>query len=78
MIKVILHTLLQRKTETGTVSQLELNLPEGSTVESIIKSLDVILPIDSLILVVNHHNVEQSYQLTDGDTVDLIPAMSGG
>jgi len=78
VINVNLHTLLQRKTETGTVSQLELILPDGSAVEAILHLLDVTFPIDSIILVVNHRNVEQSYQLTDGDTVDLIPAMSGG
>lgn len=77
-LTVHLHTILQQQTSHGRRSQLEITLPEGSTVQDLINTLNITLPPDSLLLVVNGRMAEAETALQDGDTVNLMPAISGG
>jgi molybdopterin converting factor small subunit len=75
---VHLHTILERKTETGTVGRLDLSLPEDISMTDLLKYLEIEFNVENLLLVVNGRLVELDYVLKEGDEVNLIPAMSGG
>jgi sulfur carrier protein ThiS len=77
-VTVRLHTVLRRKTPEGIVDRLELELPEGSTVHSLLDAADIELSGDALLLVVNGRIVKPEHVLAEGDQVRLVPAMSGG
>jgi sulfur carrier protein ThiS len=77
-VTVHLHTTLQRQTPDGTISRLELNLPEGTTLAGLLKELDIRMDPDALLLVVNSRMAEEGQVLNPGDQVNLMPALSGG
>ena len=77
-VTVNLHTTLQRQTPDGTISRLELNLPEGTTLADLLAELDIRMDPDALLLVVNSRMAEESQVLYPGDQVNLMPALSGG
>lgn len=77
-VSVRLHTVLRRKTADGIVDRLELELPEGATVEKLLEAAEVTLAGDALLLVVNGRIVKPEHVLAEGDQVRLVPAMSGG
>ena len=77
-VTVRLHTVLRRKTPEGIVDRLELELPEGATVQSLLDAADITLSGDALLLVVNGRIVKPEHVLAEGDQVRLVPAMSGG
>lgn len=78
LIKVQLHTILQRQTPQGSISQVELELPEGSTLADVLAALEVKLPEEALLLVVNGRMADLDTRLQDGDYLNLMPALSGG
>ena len=78
VVRVHLHTVLQRQTDEGRVGWAELHLPHGSTVADVLRELEITLDPESLILVINHRVADTSSSLSDGDLLDLIPAISGG
>lgn len=77
-VTVHLHTTLRRLTPAGPLAQIELNLAPGATIADVLRVLEIALDPAALILVLNHHVVSESALLTSGDTLDLIPAISGG
>jgi len=77
-IYVHLHTILQQQTPQGLISQLQVNLPHGSTIQDLINHLGVEIPNDSLLIAVNHRVADVNQVLHDGDQVNLMPALSGG
>jgi molybdopterin converting factor small subunit len=77
-VEVNLHTTLQRQTPQGTQRCVDLELPEGSTLEELLVVLEIRLEPENLLLVVNGKVADDAYRLADGDHVSLIPAMSGG
>lgn len=78
IITVHLHTILGRPTADGLMRNLELELPADSTVGELLIDLDLDFPIDQLLLVVNGRLGSIEDNLTDGDKVNLMPAISGG
>ena len=77
-VSVRLHTVLRRKTPDGIVDRLELELPSGATVQSLLDAADIPLSGDALLLVVNGRIVKPEHVLAEGDEIRLVPAMSGG
>jgi sulfur carrier protein ThiS len=77
-LSVQLHTILQRQTPEGRVSQLQVSLPQGSTLAGLLEHLEIDLDPDALLLVVNGRFTELDYALQDGDHVNLMPVISGG
>lgn len=52
-------------------------LPEGSSVEDILRSLDII-PDEVAICLVNGRDAKEHHTLGDGDTLALFPPVGGG
>lgn len=77
-VTVHLHTILQRETPDGLISRLEISLPDESTLAELIEHLEIPLSPDHMILAVNRRMAELDQVLKDGDTVNLMPAISGG
>ena len=77
-ITVHLHTILQRQTPQGLQRRLELETPPGTTLEDLLARLEIELSTEAMLLVVNGRIVELEYELQEGDTVNLMPALSGG
>jgi len=77
-ITIFLHTTLQRQTLNSTMGKLAIDLPLGSTIDNLLKRLDIKFDEENTLLVVNGHTAELSQVLSDGDQVHLIPAISGG
>jgi molybdopterin converting factor small subunit len=78
VIEIHLHTILQRNTESGTIRKINLELPSDSTLAEVLAILDIQLPIDYLLFVVNGNSAELEQRLLDGDIVHIIPILSGG
>ena len=78
MIKVQLHTTLQRQSAQGMIRRVEISLPPGSTLADLLKTMEINIDPNSLLLVINGKLVDFSEELKDLDVVDLIPALSGG
>jgi len=70
--------VLRRKTPEGIVDRLEVDLPEGATVQALLEAAAIPLSGDALLLVVNGRIVKPEHVLAEGDQVRLVPAMSGG
>ena len=77
-VSVRLHTVLRRKTPEGIVDRLEIDLPDGATVQALLDVASIPLSGDALLLVVNGRIVKPEQVLSEGDQVRLVPAMSGG
>jgi len=78
VVKLHLHTVLQRPSPNGLIRRLEVELPPGATLEELLKRQQIVVDPEHCLLVVNSRNVEPDQVLNDGDNVDLIPAISGG
>jgi len=78
VIKVHLHTTLQRLSSRGMIRRIEISLPPGSSLADLLRTLEITTDPNSLLLVVNGKLVDLSEGLNDRDVVDLIPALSGG
>ena len=78
IIKVHLHTTLQRQTADGLVSRLEVELPIGSTITDLLDDLEIKMSPDALLLAVNGRVAQIDQTLVDQDVVNLMPAISGG
>jgi molybdopterin converting factor small subunit len=72
------HTLLQKKTNIGNLTDLDVQVPDYATIEDVLSTLSLDLPWDSLILVVNHRVCDLEHVLSDNDIIDCIPALAGG
>lgn len=78
IITVRLHTILQRETPQGLQRKLTLQLANGSTIGDVLRELEVKLPVEALLLVVNGRLCQPATILKNGDELNLIPALSGG
>jgi len=75
-IRVELQTYLARYAPDGAQA-FELEVPQGATVRSIIRRLDIPEEMAGVI-VVNGQSEELETALNVGDRVTLIPPLSGG
>jgi len=78
LVSVYLHTILQRHTPQGIVRQLDVTLPEGSDLLDLLRELQVEFDPEQIMLVVNGIMADEHTLLSDGDRVNLMPAISGG
>jgi len=78
IVHVRLHTALQRVSVDGRTGTVELDLPPGACVRDVLDRMNLVSDDEALLLVLNHRMVEPETTLADGDTLDLIPAISGG
>ena len=78
VVEVYLHTILQRNTAKGLQKQIQVNLPSDSNMADLLRSLNIDLDPDHMLLVVNGKVVELDHTLRDGDKINLMPALSGG
>lgn len=77
-ISVYLHTILGRQTPEGVVRELQIDLPQGFKASDLPALLQIELSADQIMLVVNGVMAAEDQILTDGDRVNLMPAISGG
>lgn len=77
-ILVHLHTVLQRHSPAGRVSELTVDLPADSTVLDVIAHLEISMAPRHMMVLVNGRVSKPEAMLEEGDTVNLIPAISGG
>ena len=77
-VSVYLHTILQQNTPQGIVRQFEVSLPPGSDMLDLLGELNIELGPEHIMLVVNGVMVNEHTLLSDGDRVNLMPAISGG
>lgn len=73
-----LHTILQRHTPEGLKGRLDVNIQPGSTVEDLIKHLEIDLEPDYLLLAVNGRVAPLDQVLEQADHVNLMLPISGG
>jgi sulfur carrier protein ThiS len=78
LISVYLHTVLQRHTPQGIIRQLEVTLPPGSNLLDLLHELQIEFDPEQIMLVVNGVMADEHTLLSDGDRVNLMPAISGG
>jgi sulfur carrier protein ThiS len=78
IVSVVLHTILQRLPVGEPKGSLQLELPEGATLGEVLHRLEIPIEPDALILVVNHRVATPEAVLSNGDQVDIVPAISGG
>jgi molybdopterin converting factor small subunit len=77
LVHVRLHSILQH-TLPGRLSAVDLSLPDGSSVRSVLDQLAIALEPSVMVMVVNRKVVDEHQRLADGDTLDFFPAISGG
>jgi sulfur carrier protein ThiS len=77
-IEVQLHTTLRRQTPEGILDNLVVELPEGSLLADLLDHLDLGLDPDSILLVLNGRTAALDQELSNGDVVNLMTAISGG
>ena len=78
IVNLHLHTLLQRESPNGLIRQLDVELPQGATLQELLTRQNIVVDDENFLLVVNSRNVEPQQVLNDGDRVELIPVISGG
>jgi sulfur carrier protein ThiS len=78
VVSVQLHSTLQRQTPQGLLRQVQVDLPDGSSLGDLILRLDIKVDPEEILLVVNGRTAETTQALSDHDEVHLIPAISGG
>jgi len=76
-IDVRLYTILRHRPDGQILGRLSLELREGSTVADLLRMLEVADDL-AIVISVNDEQADPSTVLTDGDRVELIPAVAGG
>jgi sulfur carrier protein ThiS len=78
IVTVHLHTILQRQTPDGIIDRLEVTLSQGSTLADLLQQIGVDMNPDALLLAVNGRVADLDESLSEGDRINLMPAISGG
>jgi molybdopterin converting factor small subunit len=60
------------------LGKLTVELEEGATVVSLLKSLQLEIAPEHLLVVIDRRRVDPEHRLNDGDEVHLFPPISGG
>jgi sulfur carrier protein ThiS len=77
-IVVHLHSILQRKTPEGMQRKIEVDMPEGSTIQDLVEHLEVEVAPEHLSLALNGRVARLEKVMNDGDKVHLMVPISGG
>ncbi len=75
-VKVELQAYLEQYSPNGA-TVFDLSLPDGATVDRLIRRLNIPEELASVIIV-NDENAEPDHVLAEGDKVTLIPPLAGG
>ena len=78
IVEVSLYATLRRRTPAGYQSKLSVELFNGASVADLLKTLEITLPIEQVMVVINLRRVDGSYSLSDGDNIKIFPPISGG
>jgi sulfur carrier protein ThiS len=78
VITIHLHSILRRSTPDGMQDRLQMEIEEGTTLKTVLQELDLPVADDALLLVVNGRIADQNQELSGGDEVRFMPAISGG
>jgi molybdopterin converting factor small subunit len=78
VVRVHLHTTLQRRTPEGMIRRLDMTLPPVTALADLLSALAIEANLEATLLVVNGRTADPMQALQDGDEVHLIPAISGG
>jgi len=77
-ITVCLYSALRKRNDTGWQNQIHLTLPRASRVQDLLDMLDLDFPAEAILVLIDRRTVPPERSLQDGDTVHLLPALSGG
>jgi len=78
VIHIILHSIYRKETPEGLKSHLDLELEGGTTLGKVIELLGYADQIDHMLLVINGQIADRDDIPNDGDTVRIMPVISGG
>jgi sulfur carrier protein ThiS len=78
IIHINLHTILQKQKNKSRLERIDMVVPDGTTVEDLLKRLEITLPEDALLVIIKNHVYDHKHELSNGDYIDIIPAISGG
>ena len=73
-----LHTIYQKKAREGMINKIKFPFQTNLSLEKIIYDLDLEIPKESTLYVVNGKIEEPGYIVAEGDEIHFIPAISGG
>jgi sulfur carrier protein ThiS len=77
-VQVHLYTVLKEKIPPGRCNPFIFTLREKSTIQDLLNDLQVDYDLEALAMIVNGKSASFDTVLTEGDLVDLVPAISGG
>lgn len=75
---VHLHSILQRQTPDGLIRRLDVEMPEGSTIQALVDHLEIEVDPEHLLLALNGRLANFDQVLSDGDVVHIMVPISGG
>jgi len=75
-ITVKFHSIL-RHSDANIIDRLEMDIPKDSTVGSVLQMLQIPKDLD-MVIAINGRSTQGDSILSDGDVLELIPAISGG
>lgn len=78
LVQVHLYTILSEKIPKGKCNPFIFHLREKSTIQDLLNDLQIYFNQEALVMIVNGKSAFIDTVLTDGDKVDLVPAISGG
>jgi len=78
VVRVHLHTTLQRRTPEGLQRRVEIALPPVSTLTDLLERLAIPPDCEAILMVINGRTADPGQALNEGDEIHLIPAISGG
>lgn len=77
-VDVHLHAILQRQTPDGLLRRLDVEMPEGSTIQRLIDHLGIEIDPEHLLFALNGRVANIDQALADGDVVHIMVPISGG
>ncbi|MEA3337487.1 MAG: MoaD/ThiS family protein [Chloroflexota bacterium] len=73
-----LHATLRRPVSDGYQNRVTVELDEGATVASLLKTLEIGLAPEHLLVLLGQQRIDPEHALHDGDAVQIFPPISGG
>lgn len=78
VVHIILHSIYRKETPDGLQSHLDLELEEGTTLGRVIEILGYGDQFDNMLVVINGEIADRDDIPKEGNTVRIMPVMSGG
>jgi sulfur carrier protein ThiS len=77
-VVVHLHSILQRKTPDGLLRRLDVEMPEASTIQTLVEHLQIEIDPGHLLFALNGRFANPDQVMADGDEVHVMVPISGG